>query len=167
MSKLDAVERRILGEVYSSSEAMENLTVLCDDHGGRFAGTPENRAAAEFLLGKFEEYGFEDPHLESFRFKGCEVGSSKLEILEPIEKEVSCLTLPMTVSGEAEADLVFIDGETKMDTGELEGKVVMGLTRPPFIRGSETDVSGFIWIHPYPAMGPPRAVSTARSPRSP
>jgi len=155
MSKLDAVERRILGEVYSSSEAMENLTVLCDDHGGRFAGTPENRAAAEFLLGKFEEYGFEDPHLESFRFKGCEVGSSKLVILEPVEKEVSCLTLPMTVSGEAEADLVFIDGETKMDPGELEGKVVMSLTRPPFIRGSETDVSGFIWIHPYPAMGPP------------
>ncbi|GAI57593.1 unnamed protein product, partial [marine sediment metagenome] len=60
-------------------------------------------------------YGFEDPHLESFRFKGCKVGPSKLEILEPIGKEVPCLTLPMTAPGDAEADLVFIDGETELD----------------------------------------------------
>ena len=35
---------------------MRNLTVLCDEYGGRFAGTPENQSAAEYLLGKFEEY---------------------------------------------------------------------------------------------------------------
>jgi len=64
MFGLSGVERRILGEVYSSSEAMTNLTVLCDDFGGRLAGTEENKAAAEFILGRFEEYGFEDPHLE-------------------------------------------------------------------------------------------------------
>ncbi|MCW3978204.1 MAG: hypothetical protein NWF12_00525 [Candidatus Bathyarchaeota archaeon] len=68
---LSDVERKILGEAYSSSEAMENLTVLCDDFGGRFAGSPENRAAAEFILGLFEGYGFEDPHLEAFSFLGC------------------------------------------------------------------------------------------------
>jgi hypothetical protein len=155
MSRLDDVERRILGEAHSSSEAMETLTALCDDYGGRFAGTPENRAAAEFLLGRFEECGFEAPHLETFKFMGCEVGPSKLQILEPIGKEVPCLTLPMTAPGEAEADLVFIDGETELDPGGLEGKVVVGPIRPPFIRGSETTVSGFIWTHPYPAMGPP------------
>ena len=55
---LTDAERRILGEAYSSSEAIENLTVLCDDFGGRFAGTPENRGAAEFILGRFEAYGF-------------------------------------------------------------------------------------------------------------
>lgn len=71
---LSDVERRILGEAYSSSEAMGNLSVLCDDFGGRFAGSPEDEAAAEFILGLFEKYDFEDPHLEAFRFTGCEVG---------------------------------------------------------------------------------------------
>ncbi len=55
MAGLSGVERRILGEAYSGSEAMRNLTVLCDEYGGRFAGTPENQSAAEYLLGKFED----------------------------------------------------------------------------------------------------------------
>jgi hypothetical protein len=155
MAGLSDVERRILGDAYSSSEAMRNLTVMCDEYGGRFSGTPENRGAADFLLGKFEEYGFEDPHLESFTFNGCKVGTSTLEIIEPIRRIVSCLTLPMTGSGDVESDLVYVDGETRVDVDELAGKVVLGPTRLPFIRGAETEVGGFIWTHPWPALGPP------------
>jgi len=152
---IDDVERRILGEVYSSWETMANLTVLCDDHGGRFSGTPENRGACEFMIGRFEEYGFEDPHLEPFTFKGCDVGPSSLVITSPVKRTIPCLTLPMTASGEAEGELVWVDGSSEVEVGELEGKIVMGPTRLPFIRGAETDVGGFIWTHPYPSMGPP------------
>jgi Iap family predicted aminopeptidase len=152
---LTDAEKRILGEAYSSSEAMENLTVLCDDFGGRFAGTPENRGAAEFILSRFEAYGFEDSHLETFRFKGCEVGPSSLEVIEPMRKSIPCLTLPMTASGEAEGELVYVPEGSSVDEGELGGRIVMGPTRLPFIRGADTDVGGFIWTHPYPAMGPP------------
>ena len=151
--RLSDVERRILGEAYSSSEAMDNLTVLCDDFGGRFAGSPENRAAAKFILGRFEEYGFEDPRLETFRFTGCEVGPSSLEIVEPIRKVIPCLTLPMTASGEAEADLVYTGNGS--DIVEVEGKIVMGSVRLPIIRSTDSGVEGFIWTHPYPVMGPP------------
>jgi len=153
--KLSGVERRILGEVYSSSEAMENLTVLCDDFGGRFAGTPENRAAAEFILGRFEEYGFEDPHLEAFRFPGCEVGPSSLEIVDPIRKTIPCLTLPMTAPGESEADLVYLGDGAKHEEEEVYGKIVMGTVRLPLIRSPDAGIEGFIWVHPYPIMGPP------------
>jgi Iap family predicted aminopeptidase len=155
MAGLSDIERRILGEAYSSPEAMRNLTVLCDEYGGRFAGTPESRGAAEYMLGKFEEYDFEDPHLESFTFNGCKVGPSTLEILEPIRRKISCLTLPMTASGDVEGDLVYVDGETRVDVDELAGKIVLGPTRLPFIRGADTDVGGFIWTHPWPALGPP------------
>jgi hypothetical protein len=96
---LTDVERRIIGEIYSSYEAIDNLTVLCDEYGGRLAGSPENNGAAEFILSKYEEYGFDDPHLETFTFPGDDVISSKLEIVEPVKKTVSCLTLPSTVSG--------------------------------------------------------------------
>ena len=152
---LSGVERRILGEVYSSSEAMTNLTVLCDDFGGRLAGTEENKAAAEFILGRFEEYGFEDPHLEPFRFQGCEVGPSRLEVVEPVRKSIPCLTLPMTASGETEAELIFLDKSTIHKEEELKGNVVAGVTRHPLIRSPGAGVESFIWVHPYPAMGPP------------
>ncbi|MFQ6053122.1 MAG: M28 family peptidase [Candidatus Bathyarchaeia archaeon] len=151
------VEKRILGEVYSSAEPMENLTVLCDDFGGRFAGTPENRRAAEFILGKFEEYGLENPRLEAFTFPGCEVISSKLSVVEPVEREVPCIALPMTVSGEVEDELVFLADGPSLEEQEaaLEGKVVMALSRGPMYRSILAGAEGFILMHPHPAMGPP------------
>ncbi len=152
---LSDVERRILEEAYSGSEAMDNLTILCDDFGGRVAGSPENRAAAEFILGKFEEYGFEDPHMESFRFPGCEVGLSRLEIVEPLKKEIPCLTLPMTAPGEAEAELIYVEDGVKLDPGDLRGKIALGQTRLPFLRSPDSGAEGFVWMHPYRAMGPP------------
>lgn len=111
--KLSGIEKKLLGEIYSSSEALDNLTVLCDEYGGRFVGTPENRKAAEFLLSRFEEYEFEDPHLEKFKTPGCKVNYSSLKIIKP-EKKVSCLTLPMTASGEAEAEVVFLEEDAEV-----------------------------------------------------
>lgn len=152
---LSDVERRILGEAYSSSEAMENFTVLCDDFGGRFAGSPENRAAAEFILGLFEEYGFEDPHLEAFSFPGCEVGRSRLRVVEPVRRTIPCLTLPMTATGGAEAELVYVGDGSNIREQDLEGKIALGTIRLPMIRDPEAAIEGFVWAHPYPAMGPP------------
>jgi hypothetical protein len=155
MTRVSNIEKRILGEAYSSIEAMKNLGILCDDFGGRFAGTEENRAAAEFILDRFESYGFENPHLETFKFLGCTVGPSTLEIIEPIKREIPCLTLPMTESGEVEGDLVYTGEGSGISEEQVGDKVALGLVRLPFIRDTETDVAGFIWMHPYPAMGPP------------
>jgi len=91
MENLSKVEKEIIGEIYSSSEAMDNLTILCDEFGGRLAGSEMNREATEFILGKYEDYGFENPHLESMRFLGCNVISGSLEILEPVSREIPCI----------------------------------------------------------------------------
>ncbi|MBD3204952.1 hypothetical protein GF319_01250 [Candidatus Bathyarchaeota archaeon] len=40
----------------------------------------ENIGTAEYIFGLYEEYGFEDPNLESFKFLGCSVGGSILEV---------------------------------------------------------------------------------------
>ncbi|MCJ7732868.1 hypothetical protein MUP51_11190, partial [Candidatus Bathyarchaeota archaeon] len=61
-------ERCILKEAYSSGRAMDNLTTLCDEYGERFSGSDENREAAEYILSLYEEYGFDNPHLEQFSF---------------------------------------------------------------------------------------------------
>ncbi len=150
------VEKAILGEIYSSSEAMRNLTILCDEYGGRLAGSEENRGAAEFILGKYEEYGFENPHLESFKFPGDDVVSSELELLEP-KKTVPCLTLPSTVTGEVEAEVIYLehgyDFEDQRD--EIDGKIVMMTNRTPLVKSVLAGAVGFIWAHPFPMMGPP------------
>ena len=151
------LEKRVLKEIYSNFEAIKNLELLCDDFGGRFSGTEENKAAADFMLRKFEEYGFETPHLESFTFKGCTVGKSSLEITDPVKRNIPCLTLPMTTSGEAEAELVWIDSRTGDNTLSIEEtsyKIVMGKLRTPSLSESGSAL-GFIWMHPYSAMGPP------------
>lgn len=152
---LSECEGGIIGEAYSSTEAWSNLEVLCDDYGGRVAGTPMNREAAEFLLKKFEEYGFEEPHLESFRFMGCETGASRLEVVGSMKRDITCLALPMTVTGEAEGEVYFLDSDGEYDEEDLSGKIVVSHTHPNLVREEGTGVAGFIWMHPYPSMGQP------------
>ena len=69
------IDQQMAGDIYTSSEVMDNLTVLCDDFGARFAGTPEEQQAAKFIVDTFERYGLKlilmqagrvvKPHLRS------------------------------------------------------------------------------------------------------
>ncbi|MCW4012835.1 MAG: hypothetical protein NWF07_07560 [Candidatus Bathyarchaeota archaeon] len=34
------VDKKIMSEIYTSSEPMDNLEILCDVHGSRFPGQP-------------------------------------------------------------------------------------------------------------------------------
>ena len=43
MNPFLAFDQKILGDVYTSREVMENLLVLCDDFGARFGGTKSER----------------------------------------------------------------------------------------------------------------------------
>lgn len=65
------IDRQIVGDVYTSREVMDNLTILCDDFGARFAGTPQERQAVEFIAETFTRYGLKDARLESYPYAGC------------------------------------------------------------------------------------------------
>ena len=43
-----------MGDVYTSTEVMDNLTILCDDFGSRFGGTEGEKQAAEFMRDKLQ-----------------------------------------------------------------------------------------------------------------
>lgn len=158
---LTETEKKILGEVYTSSEAYENLVVLCDKYGGRLAGSPENKGAAEFILGKFEEYGFQDPHLESFKFPGSTVIGGGLDIIEPMKRGVPSIVLPMTVTGEVEGEVVFLGhGESlEKQLGELDGKVILTSDRGPIPKSVMAGAVGVIWMRPFPFLGPTTGVT--------
>ena len=52
---LSKVEQKVLDKAYSSNKAYDDLVTLCDRYGGRFAGSEENREAAEYILGLYED----------------------------------------------------------------------------------------------------------------
>jgi len=155
---LNEAERRIIGEAYTSTRPLENLTTLCDDYGGRFAGSEENREAAEYILGVYEEYDLGEPHLEPFTFQGCEVGESSLRVRGPTVKDVPTLTLPMTPSGSAQGELVAVETASDLESLGVEGKIVLGTNRLPLRACVEAGAAGFVWMHPFPMMGPPTGV---------
>lgn len=154
--ELSSTEKKVLGNVYGSTKAYNNLRILCDDFGGRFAGTEENDAAAEFILSLFENYGFENPHLESFNFLGCEVGVSSLEIKPG--KKIPALTLPMTKRGNLEEEIVYVGDGSELDLSRVDGKIILSLNRLPLRSCVNAGAVGFVWMHPFSMMGPPTGV---------
>jgi hypothetical protein len=155
---INELEKRVIGEAYTSTRPLENLMTLCDDYGGRFAGTEMNREAAEYILGIYEEYGLSNPHLEPFTFQGCEVGKSSLKVRGPTSKNVPTLTLPMTPSGSTEGELVALEMASDLEHLDVGGKIVLGTNRLPLRDCVEAGAVGFVWMHPFPMMGPPTGV---------
>jgi hypothetical protein len=90
----------MVGDIYTSSEIMDNLTILTDDFGSRFGGTAGEWQAAEFMKAKLEEYGLQNVHLEPIDYIGWRRGEAKFEILSPVQKELNCITLPHSPAAE-------------------------------------------------------------------
>jgi len=164
------VDKTILGEVYTSSESMNNLLVLCDEYGSRFPGTPGDRGSVDYMVGKLKSYGIENAHFETFKIPGWVRGKATLTIIEPIKKELECISLPLTLAGEVEADLIDL-GSGPIDIyekrkAEIEGNIVMVSSRNPagmarslhrtekFFRSILAGARGFIFVNQYPAYGP-------------
>ena len=164
-------DRHILGDIYTSSEPLDNLTVLCDDFGSRFGGTEGERQAAEFMQAKMVEYGLQNVHLEPIEYIGWRRGEVKLEILEPVQKVIPCISLPHSPPADLEALLIDL-GDGNPDkfaqrADEISGKIVMANSelRPlgvdRWIHRSEkygrsllAGAVGFIFINHYPGYGP-------------
>ena len=164
------VDKTILGEVYTSSESLDNLITMCDDFGSRFPGTPGDKASVDFMVEKLKSYGVENAHFETFKIPGWVRGKPLLKILEPVQKEIDCISLPHTLTGEVEANLVDLgDGAVEVyekRKDEIGGNIVMVSSRNPpgmrralhrtekFNRSILAGAKGFIFVNQYPAYGP-------------
>jgi len=164
-------DKRIVSEIYTSYEPMENLKTLCDVYGSRFPGTPGDLGSVEWMVAKLRSYGIENARYETFRFPGWARGPARLEVTAPIEREIDCISLPLGLAGQVEARLVFL-GDGPVDIyeqrrGEIGGNVAMvtsrtplGMTRPlhrseKYMRSVLAGAKGWIFMNHYPAYGPP------------
>ena len=166
-----SIDRQILGDIYTSSEAMDNLIILCDDFGSRFGGTKGERQAAEFFKAKMEEYGLKDVHLEPVEYIGWTRGEARLEIISPVQQVIPCISLPHSPPADLEGVILDMgDGAPKdfdRRAEQIKGKVVMttSVASPKgskrWIHRSEkygrslmAGATAFIFVNHYAGYGP-------------
>ncbi len=165
-----SLDRQIIGDVYTSTETMDNLIVLCDDFGSRFGGTVGEHQAAEFFQTKLEEYGLSNVHLEPVEYVGWIRGEAKLEIVSPIQKTIPCITLPHSPPADLEGVIFDMgDGDPKdfERSDEIKGNIVMttSVVAPKgskrwvhrgekYGRSCMAGAIGFIYVNHYPGFGP-------------
>jgi len=165
------IDQKMVGDIYTSREVMDNLQVLCDEFGSRFGGTAGEKQAAEFFKSKMESYGLSNVHLEPVEYIGWKRGEAKFEILEPVYKELPCISLPHSPAGKLEGTIVDLgDGEPadfEQRADEIKGNIVMttsvvlpGRSKRWVHRGEKfgrsllAGASGFIFVNHYPGFGP-------------
>jgi Zn-dependent M28 family amino/carboxypeptidase len=166
-----AQDQQIVGDIFTSSEVMDNLTMLCDEFGSRFGGTAGERQAAEFIKARLEEYGLSNVHFEPVDYVSWTRGEAKLEIVSPIQKEIPCITLPHSPPTNLEGTIIDMGEGSPADfdqrAAEIEGKIVMtnSVIYPKkskrwihrgekYGRSLLAGATGFIFVNHYPAFGP-------------
>jgi Iap family predicted aminopeptidase len=164
------VDRRIVSEIYTSSEPLDNLKVLCDVYGSRFPGTPGDLSAVKYMVEKLKSYGIENARYESFSLPGWKRGPAKLTVLSPSTREIDCISLPHSIAGQVEGKVVWL-GDGAIESyekrrKEIEGNIVMvssanpiGMDRPlhrseKFLRSVLAGAKGWIFMNQYPGYGP-------------
>jgi hypothetical protein len=81
-----AVDRWITGEAWVNSKIQEHLEQLCDRIGPRWASTPEERAAADYIRGEMALFGLADCRVEQFQLQtwGHGPGTALIDGSSPI-----------------------------------------------------------------------------------
>jgi Zn-dependent M28 family amino/carboxypeptidase len=164
------VDQKMLGDIYTSSESMDVLTVLCDDFGSRFGGTQGERDAAVYMQQMLKAYGLSRTRRESYKYAAWTRGDTCLEIVDPIQMEIPCIALPYCPSGRLEAELVSVGDGAPADferTGRsMKGRIVMATSRPPkglgrtvhrsekYARSAVAGAVAFIFANHYEGLGP-------------
>ena len=138
-----AFDKLLAGEIFTSTDIQMNLEILCDDLGSRFAGTPAEAEAAQFLQATLERYGLKDVHNEAFEYNGWTRGTAKLTVTSPWQRELPCLSMPMSPSGRSSGKIIDL-GSGSPETfetlqAELKGNIALVNIANPASAGR--------WVH--------------------
>ncbi len=131
---LTAIDRDVVGEIWTSRQAMNVLEALCD-FGSRWGGSESERRAVEFMAATFEAYGVDRVAREPFRHLGWTRGTAGLELLSPAARTYDCISLPHVATGRCEGELIYVGFGTPDEFAaardQIPGKVVMVNTKSP------------------------------------
>ncbi len=128
---IHALDKRLVAEAWTTSEAYANLETLCD-FGSRFAGTPSEIEARDFIAAKFRAYGLENVHFDGFEYLGWRRGTCQLRLERPRTQTLDAISLvysPSTSKGGLTAPVVDVGMGTEKDYAQkgdrIKGKFVL------------------------------------------
>ena len=84
---LSSLDKTLIAETWTSRELYANLETLCE-FGSRFAGTPSEIQARDFIAEKFRAYGLSNVHLDPFEYLGWWRGTCALNVVAPQPRSV-------------------------------------------------------------------------------
>jgi len=134
------IDKKLLGEIYTSNEAWKNLVHLCDECGSRFPGARSEAKARSFIKRKMESYALEPVEAEPFRYLAWARSpkGASFRLLSRRGFEVPCISLPYspaTSSRGIEAELLNIGDGLPSDfvrlEAQIQGKIVLVTNRTP------------------------------------
>jgi hypothetical protein len=124
--------------------------------GNRYAGTPGEATARDYLLDRFAELGLADVRLEPFPYLAYERGSASCGLTGAAPIEFECHPLQYTATGEVAGEGIYLGDGTEADFERLDrrgvdlaGKIAVVHSMFPFdLAGilSERGVAGLVHI---------------------
>jgi Zn-dependent M28 family amino/carboxypeptidase len=108
------IERNLIGDLWQENTIHDTMRFLADEVGSRFAGTPSETRAQEYILDQFHAYGYPDAKAQEFTYFGWHRGTVALEMLTPKPRLLSAIALALSPGGEIEGEVV------NMGTGSPE-----------------------------------------------
>lgn len=131
-----ALDRKLI-DAAKTSEAMKNLSYLCDEIGPRLTGSKNLQRANEWAAKKMQEYGLTNVRQEAWEMpEGWERGPANARLIEPstgVRLAIASYGWHPGTNGKIEAEVVILKAGTAKEfdayKGKLKGAVV--LARPP------------------------------------
>jgi Zn-dependent M28 family amino/carboxypeptidase len=165
-SGTSTADARLCGDLWRGDGGWALLTELCDRCHGRFAGTADERRAADILLAAFRRYGLQNVHEEPFTYPGWQRGASpQLRVIGGAE--IATFSLPGSPSATIEGDLVDLGCATDDDLSragqDLNGKIALiSAATPPRAKAMHRDEKvaraarrgaiGVLWMRDAPGQ---------------
>ncbi len=161
-----AIDRDILGEIWTSDEAMRNEEALVS-FGSRAGGTPGERKAAEHLAAKLREYGLENVHLHEYEWNGWIRGTIDMQVTAPVKEPLEGISLVTTQTAVIEGEVLYLGHGTPAEyeaaEDKIKGKIVMiNAKSPPYLRimhrmerfsmAYERGAIGMLWMRGEPGF---------------
>lgn len=166
---LDRAEKAVIGEIWTSDRAYQNLLHLCDVIGDRFAGSESEHRGADYLAEQARAAGLQDVELQEYPFTGWTRGPVRLEVIEPIARVLDAIVLPYSPTADLEGEAIWVgDGEEEdfVRLGEqIRGKIVVSAAetspgagkrsshrREKFARAIAAGAIAFLFVNQNPGM---------------
>jgi aminopeptidase YwaD len=167
---VNSLDKTLIGEVWTSPDLYANLEALCD-FGSRFAGTPGERQARDFILDRFTTYGLLEAHLYPFTYVGWQRGACQAQLVAPLKLPLpsaqSLVYSPGTPEGGLRSEVVDVGVGSKEEfaahQAEIAGRVVLASSasspegqrihrREKYGRAVNAGAVGFLFANHLPGM---------------